>query len=142
MSIVGNVLYKGLDSREDLAMVANRGDACMSDNVAFDKNGQSVELTMGKINILPDMLTWPGDFKALSSGEVEKYVVSHAGARPKDRDEIDKRIIQDFLDRKGRIIDSQEEVGGYPNHKKTFRKLEIPAEEIEEWLIKLTAELE
>jgi hypothetical protein len=139
---VGNVLYKGHDSREDLAMVADRGDAYLLDNAAFDKNGQSLELTRGKINILPDMPTWPADFQALPSGEVEHYVVSHAGARPKDRDEIDKRIIQDFLDRKGGIIDSQEEVGGYPNHKKTSRKLEIPAEDIEEWLLKLAAELE
>ena len=64
------------------------------------------------------------------------------GARPKDRDIVDKRIIQDFPDRKGRIIDSQEEVGGYPDFEMTYRKFEIPEENIEGWLLKLTADIE
>ena len=140
--IVGNVLFKGQNSREDLATIAKLGDAYVKDNRAFDQDGKSIKLTRGEINILPDMPTWPGDFKALPSGEVENYVVSHAGARPKDRDIIDKRIIQDFLDQKGQIIDSQEEVGGYPNYRKSYRKLEIPDNNIEEWLSGLSAEIE
>ena len=142
VSIVGNVLYKGQDSRENLAMVSNRGDAYMSDNLAFDKAGESIDLTGGEINILPDMPAWPTSFIALPSGKVEQYVLSHAGARPKDRDDIDKRIIQDFLDRNGKLIDSQNDVGGYPDHKPVYRKLEIPENDIEEWLSKLAAELE
>ena len=142
VSIVGNLLYKGYDSKQDLAMVANRGDAYMSDNAAFDKNGQSIELNRGEINILPSMPAWPRGFQALPLKEVEKYVLSHAGARPKDRDEIDKRIIQDFMDREGQIIDSQEDVGGYPDYKSTYRKLEIPENDLEKWLFKLAVELE
>lgn len=114
VSIVGNVLFKGQDSRKDLAMVARRGDAYLQDNLAFDQDGKSIKLTKGEINILSDIPTWPGVFQALPSGEVENYVISHAGAWLKNRDKIDKRIIQDFLDHKGQIIDSQEDVGGYP----------------------------
>ena len=142
VSIVGNVLLKGQYSSEDIALIAKRGDAYVQDNLAFDQDGKSIKLTKGEINILPKMPTWPGSFQALPSVDVEHYVVSHAGARPKDRDIIDKRIIQNFLDREGQIIDSQEEVGGYPNYKKTFRKLEIPENDIEEWLSELAAEIE
>ncbi len=142
VSIVGNVLFKGLDSREDMALIARRGDAYLQDNLAFDQDGKSIKLTKGEINILPVMPTWPANFQALPSGVVEQYILSNAGARPQERDKIDKRIIQDFRDRKGRIIDSQEEVGGYPNHEKTYRKIEIPEKDIEGWLLKLATELE
>ena len=70
------------------------------------------------------------------------YVTEHVGARPKERDEVDMRIIQDFLDRKGEIIDSQDEVGGYPKYQSTFRKLDIPEDNIEAWLLSLAAALE
>ncbi|MCK5464212.1 MAG: hypothetical protein KAI95_14390, partial [Bacteroidales bacterium] len=142
LSIAGNVLHKGVDSREDLAMIANRGDAYLSDNVAYDQAGKFIDHTQGKINTLSSMPVWPGEFQALPSKEVEKYVLSHAGARPNDRDDIDRRIIQDFLNRKGRIIDSQEDVGGYPDFLPTYRKLEIPENDLEEWLSKLAATLE
>ena len=142
VSIVGNVLFKGQDSREDMALVGRRGDAYLQDNLAFDQDGKSINLTRGEIIILPLMPTWPMDFEALPSGEVEQYIISHAGARPQDRDKIDKRIIQDFIDRKGQIIDSQEEVGGYPNHEKTYRKIDVPEKDIEGWLLILADELE
>jgi hypothetical protein len=142
VSIVGNVLYKGQNSRGDLALISNRGDAYMSDNLAFDQSGKTINLTGGEINNLPGAPVWPTTFQALPSGKVEQYVLSHAGARPMDRDDIDKRIIQDFLDRNGKLIDSQNEVGGYPDHKPVYRKLEIPENDIEELLKKLAADLE
>lgn len=142
VSIVSNVLYKGQDSRKDLAMAANRGDAYMFDNMAFDETGKSIDLAGREINILNEKPSWPGNFQALPSGKVEQYVLRHAGARPQDRDETDKRIIQDFLDRSGRIIDSQDDVGGYPDHKLTYRKLDVPENDLEKWLSKLAIELE
>jgi hypothetical protein len=142
VSIVGNVLYTGKDSRENMALVASMGDAYMEDNMAFNLNGGTVPLTYGDIVILDKKPSWPQGFKALPSKDVVDYVLSNAGARPKDRDLIDKRIVQDFLDRKGEIIDSQEEVGGYPDHKKTYRKLDIPENEIGKWLERLASELE
>jgi len=142
LSIAGNVLHKGVDSREDLSMISNRGDAYLSDNVAYDQAGKSIDHTGGKINILSSMPVWPGEFQAIPSKEVEKYVLSHAGSRPNERDDIDRRIIQDFLNRKGRIIDSQEDVGGYPDFRPTYRKLEIPENDLEVWLSKLAATLE
>ena len=142
VSIVGNVLHKGKDSRKEMALIARRGDVYVHDNLAYDQNGSPVEKTRGEIVILPEMPAWPANFKAMPAGKVEKYVTRNAGARPNDRDDIDRRIIQDFLKKTGRIIDSQDEVGGYPDHKATYRKLEIPENNLEEWLWQLAAELE
>ena len=65
-----------------------------------------------------------------------------AGARPHERDETDRRIVAGVQDHKGRIIDSQEQVGGYPKPAPTRRRLIPPTEDIEEWLARLAAEVE
>ena len=142
VSIIGNVLYSGANTREDMALVASMGDAYLKDNLAFDTKGKTLPLTYGNINILPEKPVWPTDFKPLTAEEVVGYITEHVGARPKERDEVDKRIVQEFLDRKGKIIDSQEEVGGYPKHQSTYRKLDIPEDNIETWLLGLAAALE
>ena len=142
VSIVGNVMYAGKNTREKMALVAPLGDAFMKDNLAFDIKGRALPLTYGNINILSEMPVWPRGFQPLAVDEVVDYITEHAGARPKERDAIDKRIIQDFLERKGQILDSQDEVGGYPVHKATYRKLDVPEEAIDCWLVQLASELE
>lgn len=142
VSIVGNVLYKGIDSSPSLAMVMNKGDAYMEDNLAYENNGLAAPLTAGEIVLLKNKPVWPDDFEPLSSEDVVDHIVNHAGARPRERDEIDQRIVMDFLNKKGKILDSQEEVGGYPTPKKTYRKLNIPEDDIEGWLDLLAKKLE
>ena len=70
-------------------------------------------MTSGDIRILNKKPIW-GNITPLPTSAVVDHVVQNAGARPKDRDAINKRIIHEFLAREGRIIDSQNEVGGYP----------------------------
>ena len=77
----------------------------------------------------------------MPTSDVVDYVIKHAGARPRDRDETDKRIIKEFLARKGRIINSQNDVGGYPKHKATTRRLDIPLKDIDLWLERFANEL-
>jgi len=69
--------------------------------------------------------------------DVLARVLRTAGSRPARRDPIDARIVQSVIDRKGRIIDSQNEVGGYPIRPATRRALVIPADR-EAWLEKLS----
>lgn len=45
--------------------------------------------------------------------EVESHVLAHAGARHPALDAIDQRIVESVVTRTGRIIDSQDEVGGF-----------------------------
>ncbi|MDA3923864.1 MAG: right-handed parallel beta-helix repeat-containing protein [Kiritimatiellae bacterium] len=142
VSIVGNVLIHGADTRKNLALTAKRGDAYMADNQAFDINSKPSPLVAGKVNILKDKPIWPKGLKPLPSKDIVNHVIRHAGARPTDRDDTDKRIINDFKSRKGRIIDSQDEVGGYPETSMTTRKLTVPSKNISSWLEKLATEVE
>jgi hypothetical protein len=86
-----------------MALVAAMGDAFMKDNLAFDIKGMGLPLTYGNINILSEKPVWPTDFMPLPANEVVGYITRNAGARPKERDAVDKRIIQDLLIEKDRF---------------------------------------
>jgi pectate lyase len=58
--------------------------------------------------------TWPEGFAALPSSAIRKHIAEDVGARPWDRDPIDKRIVKEALAGKAMLIDSQSQVGGYP----------------------------
>jgi len=57
----------------------------------------------------------------LAANQVERYVLKNAGARPWDRDSVDVRILADTAEGRGEIIDSQNQVGGYPTASPTHR---------------------
>jgi len=78
----------------------------------------------------------------LLSAEVVDHMLTNTDARPKDRDDADQRIVGQARDRKGRIIDSQAAVGGYPEMEMTRRKLRVPEESVEAWLTTFAAEVE
>jgi hypothetical protein len=61
----------------------------------------------------------PFGVKVMSAVEVQDAVIRDAGARPWDRDKIDSRIVADTIEGRGKIIDSEEEVGGYPSYPET-----------------------
>jgi len=52
---------------------------------------------------------------------VERWVLGNAGARPWDRDAHDTRVLADVAEGRGKIIDSEQEVGGYPRVEPTHR---------------------
>ena len=62
-----------------------------------------------------------------ASKDVQDAVIANAGARPWDRDDIDRRILADTIEGRGGIIDSEQEVGGYPKHAET-RQAFVPAD--------------
>ncbi len=47
--------------------------------------------------------------------EAYEYVLDNVGAFPTKRDDVDIRVVNDVRNGTGRIIDSQNEVGGWPN---------------------------
>jgi len=64
----------------------------------------------------------------LPSDSVEALVLAAAGARPADRDEIDRRIINQVSGRTSAgYIKSQTQVGGYPPLAVNTRTLTVPA---------------
>ena len=63
----------------------------------------------------------------LLSAQVQDAVVANVGAWPWDRDDVDRRILADVIEGRGRIIDSEDEVGGYPEQKQTQQAF-VPAD--------------
>ncbi|HVJ45537.1 MAG TPA: hypothetical protein VM511_04060 [Luteolibacter sp.] len=80
--------------------------------------------------------------KFLPVDQVKDAVLKSAGARPKDRDPVDERIVKDVREGTGKIIDTQADVGGWPELKGAERKLDVPDKDRGEWLRKITAEVE
>jgi hypothetical protein len=85
--------------------------------------------------------------------EVEEWVLTNAGARPADRDPVDKGVVTDVRNSTGKIIASQEDIGGWPKLAENRRKLVIPENlngdddgdgytNLEEWLHGYAAEVE
>ena len=61
----------------------------------------------------------PFGVKPLPAAAVQDAVIRNAGARPWDRDKVDIRIVADTIEGRGKIIDSEDEVGGYPSEAET-----------------------
>jgi hypothetical protein len=57
---------------------------------------------------------------------VMDFVLENAGARPRDRDSVDERIVESVRTRSGMIIRSQSEVGGWPSLAVNTRALTLP----------------
>lgn len=146
MGVVGNVLQYGRDTKEQRPLVMVGGDSVLElyvkDNLTRDLNGKpvaehAVMLTTSKtaaISLLPEAPVWPEGLRARPAAEVKEHVLRNAGARPWDRDEVDQRIVRQVREGTGRIIDSQEQVGGYPHPAATQRTLDVPSTGIDAWL--------
>ncbi len=63
----------------------------------------------------------------LKANEIKNFLMENSGARPQDRDLVDKRIISNIFSGNGGIINSQNEVGGWPNLNINKRKFIVPA---------------
>ncbi len=146
MSVVGNVLQGGPSTqpKRSLVMVGGEGvlELHLADNIARDRAGASLlpeavtttdNKTVG-IVALQSAPEWPAGLRARPASEVKDVVLREAGARPWDRDAVDQRIIRQVIAGQGRIIDSQEEVGGYPQAAMTTRKLSVPTGDVDAWL--------
>ena len=144
LSIVGNVYIPGADTRRGLAMIGRPGEVFLADNIAHDHNGSPTTLVGPGVVLVDQKPAWPTGLQPLPAEEVLEFVARHSGARPRDRDGTDRRIIDDLLNRGGRIIDSQDEVGGYPTVDTVHRVLVVPegASAVESWLARLAAEVE
>lgn len=121
--VVGNVMEHGPDTRANLALFGNSHstplELYLEDNLAFDRQHKPVAETTGDFEKLEARPFWPEGLTPLPAGKVKEWVAREAGSRPWDRDPIDQRIVNAALSGKGRIIDSEDEVGGYPERPAT-----------------------
>lgn len=142
LSIVGNVYLPGADTRAGLPMVDRPGEVFLADNIASGPDGQALQIAGAAVQHLDEKPVWPAGLEPLAAKDVLDHIIRHVGARPRDRDEVDQRIIRQLVARQGKIIHSQEEVGGYPQIVPVHRPLQIPDTGVDEWLAQLAAELE
>jgi hypothetical protein len=135
LSIVNNILVFGVDTPRKLTMVSPKGEAYLEGNKIIHEHNTSPKIAGRGIKRLDEKPVWPQGLKPISTKNLMKFITRNVGSRPAQRDPIDARIINDFKQRKGGVIDSQEDVGGYPTSAPTHRALTIP-EDIDAWLEK------
>ncbi|MBS0297582.1 MAG: pectate lyase [Proteobacteria bacterium] len=131
MVAVGNVLRAGPSTPSPLAFVEIGGYGDLEyygkDNIAVDRIGQPLPM-FGRYTTAPAKIIekdapmfWPEGLKAMPATSVEQSVLANAGARPWDRDHDDVRLIADVGEGRGEIINSQDDIHGYPVMKETHR---------------------
>jgi hypothetical protein len=99
---------------------------------------------------------WAEGYEVLPVLDVREHVLANAGARPADRDPVDRRVVDQVRNdtkQAGGIIASQGEVGGWPELAENRRELAVPDNlngdddgdgytNLEEWLQGFAAEVE
>ncbi len=148
--MVGNVAIAGADTRSRLLVksVDQGGRVFLRDNIAVSATGAPIAMTDDDAEQLrTPPAWWSGAIPSRSpaqSWQAMARVLRTSGARPARRDPIDVRIVRSVIDGSGTIVDSQEQVGGYPAREQTARVLAVP-DEVEArraWLEGLSRALE
>ena len=134
MDLVGNVMRAGPSTSDGLPLLMIGGDGSldlhMTGNVAQDQWGAALpdsgrytsNVAAELREVEPSAII--ADLPIFAAGQIEAYVLKNAGARPWDRDAVDVRILADTAEGRGEIIDSQEQVGGYPELAATYREFD------------------
>lgn len=124
ITAVGNVMRAGSSTDEGLPflMLGGVGDLAYfgRDNIAVDRFGAPLPQfgrygeTSAKLIEAPGPLADVSGYDILPSGEVETILLATAGARPWDRGSEEIRVLFFIAEGRGEVIDSEDEVGGYP----------------------------
>jgi hypothetical protein len=178
-AVVGNVFIRGKDYEANKPVIIRADSArrvpsgskvYVADNVAQEATsdpwsivgtlGGSLDLSGYKASDTP---VWPAGLTRMptSNNGVLNSVLARAGARPADRDSVDKRIVQQVKDRTGGFINCvaadgsarcAKNAGGWPNMPMNRRTLKLPDDpngktssgytNLEVWLHKMAAEVE
>ena len=139
-ALIGNVWIKGKNSSSHPFVLAVKNRECgqiyLEDNILKDRTGADMEHVDNYIKLLDSPPLWPDGLVAKSANEALHDVLKTAGARAGERDAIDTRIVQSVIDGTGEIIDSENDVGGYPSYTLTNRIISVPGSEADRkaWL--------
>ena len=125
ITAVGNVMRGGNDTDEGLPflMLGGVGDLAYygRDNRAVDRHGNPLpqfgrygETSARLIEAAAPLVDLDG-YDILPSVDVETTLLATVGARPWDRGEEELRVLFFVAEGRGDILDSEDEVGGYPN---------------------------
>jgi len=126
LAVVGNVMEYGRDTQLGTPFFYNHNSSPLKwyqrDNLAYDRHNKTVPLLEGHVSeTLSHPPLWPKRLVPLPADQVRSHVATNVGARPWDRDPIDERIIQEAVRRSNRVIDHEDQAGGYPEVKPVHR---------------------
>lgn len=178
-TVIGNVFIPGPDTGKDaIVQIRAAGENALSsgsrvylaDNVAPSATDDPWSIagpyavggdhTRYRTNTPP---TWPANLTRLptSGNVVLNHVLKYAGARPADRDPVDRRIVEGVKNRTGRSINCvsangtkrcERNAGGWPKLAENRRTLTLPANpnqvtesgytNLELWLHEMAAQVE
>ncbi|MFC7141899.1 polysaccharide lyase family 1 protein [Halosimplex aquaticum] len=147
-SVVGNFYAAGERTDPDDPVIGTTytdADGPVTAFVAYNETDpSSIPITRDgtRIDLVSERPLWPDGLAAVRGEAAYENALSASGARPADRDAIDERIVSDVDARAGGVIDSQEEVGGYPDPEPTERELDVPESGLAEWLREFTLAVE
>lgn len=142
ISVVGNIIYYGKESKRSArAIFEGKADAFFKDNEGYDWFGKPLDLLRQPFPTLDAPPVWPEGLEAKTNGAAIFHVARFAGARPAQRDPIDQRIVAQALAGTARVIDSQNDVGGYPQYEAAQQQVEVPAKDRRGWLEKLARQV-
>jgi hypothetical protein len=124
ITAVGNVMRGGNDTDEGLPflMLGGVGDLAYygRDNRAVDRHGRALPQfgrygeTRARLIEAEAPLADVSQYEVLPSVDVETTLLATAGARPWDRGADEIRVLFFIAEGRGEILDSEDEVGGYP----------------------------
>jgi hypothetical protein len=153
-SIVGNVFLRGPSSSGGPKPIFVRTTGAYSlvpgsrvyvhDNRAPDSGSSYSDLVQFTGDVIASLMTqtsapvWNTGLVARTStgNVVYDRVLSYAGARPTDRDSVDKRVVLDVRNRTGKIINCvspngttrcSKNAGGWPKYAQNRRSLSLPS---------------
>ncbi len=153
-SVVGNVFVKGPQT-SGKAPILIRGDKTklpagskvfIADNDAEGATADPwaiVDSVFGDVNMKSiksaTPVGWPAGFTTLPTkdGVAFNHVLKFVGARPSDRDAVDKRIVQQVRDKTGSSINCvapngtarcNKNAGGWPSYPENSRALALPSD--------------
>lgn len=122
ISVAGNLFLKGVNTGSTSMPIRLRSDLksgtkiYIADNDASDYTTGTYYVNQASFNpVVSVRQTWPAGFVAKPKEEVLEMVLNNVGASPMKRDPVDARLVADLRNRTGRRIDSQNDVGGWPN---------------------------
>jgi pectate lyase len=129
-SIVGNVVKGNYFLQIAKAEHPDEMQLYVADNqcnklIESQLNGIYDENNILRNIIIESPTVWPDNFTPMPSGQVESYIFKNAGARPLDRDAVDLRVVEQVSNQQGSIINSQNDVGGWPILGMTYQALSI-----------------
>jgi hypothetical protein len=125
LTAVGNVLRGGEDTEPGLPflMLGGVGDLAYygRDNRAVDRLGNALPMfgrygeTGAHLIERDSPLASLDGYDVMPSSAVETALLASAGARPWDRGSEEIRVLNFIAEGRGKIIDDEKEVGGYPH---------------------------